>query len=866
MKTPSPKRKSSQVWEIPHRRERRLRSKTVPLSGHDPQLSLATGELNVGDHINSRFEILERIGTGGMSIVYRAMDKHRKQEVALKCISPALLQDLLAVDNFIHEVKIASRLAHPGIVKVFDVHLFQGVYFLEMELLEGTNLRNWIKQKKADNAALTVDHVHSLIQSICSPLTYAHTTTIHRDIKPENIAILPSGQVKIMDFGLAQVLRTPNSSLFRQSVSQLSAGTPYYMAPEVLAQGSSVDARADQYSLAVIAYELLTGRYPLGVAGSLYDKRPDLPMAFTETIDRALNHLPEKRFETVDEFARALKLGVRPEGWITKGRRKWKSASNWTKTGVLTLVCGGLTLLSSTFLNQNLLHRTEQIRIWQQRAMASQSAMNRLREQIRSLKMESDILHRKMEVEGAVQGHHTAGSFDWIQASNQWHYTHAAYQWIQPRLNEEGHWDAMDDLLQAARSALGTESIHQAIPLFKSLDQALNATTDRVSMVKEAHRLKDSIQRLNAIPDAIALSPLKDRNFDKPSLTFLDAGSWLEGIQSLKEQESILRTDLEKTFREQWTLFEKAERHWINLFPASIGPPDLRFLVDVPNLKNQAQALFEVEDYRLALDRLKQAILVYDRWADEVASQRNEAREAWNKAQHRIEALDMRFIKVNKVYWSIWETRIMDFARWLSDNQEIAQLILNQLDFQSGRMGPTHPITGLDRRTASGIAIWFGHQMDDFGRPLGSLPEDGDWAELWESDNLDGEYLYGIAPVEDPARLVVYKDYYLDQHIEPADFLKPTGSGGASLHGLFDLQGNAWEWSASDLILDRRESNNQEPIKWKLHGGGYFGQHRFNEFEPPRENVVFITRPQAVGFRVVLTPNRTINRQEQLKP
>ena len=196
----------------------------------------------------------------------------------------------------------------------------------------------------------------------------------------------------------------------------------------------------------------------------------------------------------------------------------------------------------------------------------------------------------------------------------------------------------------------------------------------------------------------------------------------------------------------------------------------------------------------------------------------------------------------------------MDFARWLSDNPEIAQMVLNQLEFPKNRIGPTYPITGLDRRTASGIAIWFGYQMSELGRPEGILPSDKDWSGLWKAEELEGEYQFGITPVEDPGRLLVYRDYYLDQQIDPATFLKPTGTGSASPSGLFDLQGNAWEWSSSDLILDRRESNNQEPLKWKLHGGGYFGQHRFNEFEPPRENAVFITRSQAIGFRIILRP------------
>ena len=120
--------------------------------------------------------------------------------------------------------------------------------------------------------------------------------------------------------------------------------------------------------------------------------------------------------------------------------------------------------------------------------------------------------------------------------------------------------------------------------------------------------------------------------------------------------------------------------------------------------------------------------------------------------------------------------------------------------------------------------------------------------------------MVGIAREESPERLIVLRDYYLDLEVKPESYLKPVGIESASLHGLFDLEGNAWEWSSSDLILSRNESNNQETLKWMLHGGGYFGQHRFNAFEPPRENAVFITRPEAIGLRIILKGNPTIDK------
>ena len=858
MKSPKHRKSSYQVWSIPNRKERRLQPRPNISASHEALLNQAMGELKEGDQLNNRFEILERIGKGGMSIVYRALDIYRDQLIALKFISPSLLQEPDAVRKFIQEVKIASHLTHPGIVKVFDVHHSQGIYFLEMELLEGKTLRDWMKQSRETKETLSMNRVHSLIQSICTPLKYAHATTIHRDIKPENIALLPSEQIKIMDFGLAQVIRTPHSSLFRQSVNEFSAGTPYYMAPEVLTPDGPVDERADQYSVAVIAFELLTGRFPLGVSAMLSEKRPDLPLRFTEVIERALNYHPEQRFDTINDFAIALERSIQPEGWIASTRRRWKISPTFFKAAMIILVCGAITWLATSIVRERLFQRTEQIFLLLEEARGSQSAMDQLRENIRALDMEKEIMRRRMEVEGAVIQGELTPSTAWLQASNQWNSINAAYQWIQPRLNADGHWNSMSALLQAARSAIDAGSFQQAKSLFDQLDWEREKSTNRVGLIKNVYMVRDSILRLKSTSHPNIITDLKR----EPSLSFLQSNDWEAGLKLLEDQQTGLRTSVEETYKNQSEQLEQAEEKWINLFGESIGPPDLSFLVDVHNMKERADAMFQVEDFTAALDLLQLTTQTYQRWTKEVRDQRNQSQETWTQAKHRIEALDMRFIKVNHVYWSIWETRIMDFARWLSDNAEIAQLVLNQLDFSSEQIGPTYPVTGLDRRTASGISIWFGYQMKEFDRPISSLPEEKDWDQLWLSENLEGEYQFGITPVEDPARLLIYKDYYLDNLIDPQNYLKPAGSRRASRNGLFDLEGNAWEWSSSDLILDRSESNNQEPFKWKLHGGGFFGQHRFNEFEPPRENAVFITRPQAIGFRIIITPNSKLLNQE----
>ncbi len=856
MNNRSSNKHSSQVWTIPSRKDRGLHPRTGISATHGERLDLALGELKIGDVLNHRFTIRKRIGVGGMSMVYEAFDRFRNENVALKCISPALLQDPKAVKNFIQEVRVASRLAHPGIVKVFDVHHHQGIYFLEMELLGGMTLREWMKENRDREETRSMGSVHSLIQAICKPLIYAHASTIHRDLKPENIALLPSGEIKIMDFGLAQGVTPQHTSLFRESVSQLSAGTPYYIAPEVLNPEGTVDARADQYSVAVMAFELLTGSFPLGVSSMLSEKRPDLPLKFTEVLDRALNFQPEKRFESIQDFAQALEKSIEPESWIATTQRRWKSIPKLLKAALITLFCASVTLMATSLVKRRLLEKNERVQTWQEKVSQVQSTLNQLQEDIRSLDLEKEILFRRMEVEGALSLESAEPSTAWMQTSNHWSSVDAAYRWMRPKLNIHGQWNSTAALLEATQSAISSESIHEAQPLFLQLEKETGKAIHLVSKVKGAFQIRDSILRLQE-----SALDLHDNQQSKPSLAFLTSDNWEAGLRSLKDQEQLLRNTVEETYQNRWDELERSEEQWRDLFSAALGPPDLKFLVDVDQLKKRSQELFQIEKYDQSLDLMNQVTQTYRQWTREVEDQRNQAQESWSNAEDRIEALDMRLIKLNGVYWSLWETRILDFARWLSDNREIESLILSQLDFSSPGLGPTHPITGLDRRTASGIALWFGYQLNELGRPLGYLPTETDWKKLWGSEGLEGNYQFGITPVEDPARLLVYQDYYLDPQIDPADFLNPTGSGVPSLNGLFDLEGNAWEWSSSDLILDREESNNQEPLKWKLHGGSWFGQHRFNEFEPPRDNSVFITRPQAIGFRIVIRPNKTILEQ-----
>lgn len=860
------KAEGSQVWSIPGRKDQKIRPRRPTNSSHHVHLNIALGHIQVGQKFGNRFEILECIGRGGMSVVYRARDHHRGHDVALKFLSPTLLQDRVTIEKFKEEAKIASRLAHPGIVKVFDVYQDQDIHFLAMELLEGETLRDWLirTSQKGDNPGL--GEVNRVLQSVCDALIYAHESTVHCDLKPENIAIVGSFDIKLMDFGLAQIMRPINSTIQRESVNQISAGTPYYMAPEQLALKGKVDAKADQYSLAVIAYEMLTGDLPLGVSASLVEKRPDLPLNFTSSIDRALNHSPSKRFASISDFASALNYGARPEGVIGTIRRRWKTANKLIKSCAIISFCTLLFIPLSIGLKNYIKIRNERVGIWNDRTMSAQSSLNQIREKTRSLITEKGILDRKLEIESAVNSDKELYSIDWLQTSNQWNAASLVCDWIEPRLNPDGYWSVLEDLLESGREAIADGAYPKAEIILNRFENESEKAQFKISNIRAIVSLKESIERhLKARENLTQTQGYPALKIERPDLDFLVSDDWTEHIKSMREDAALLKADMDEIFQARVEAYKKSKLHWEQIFPDELGPPDLSFLIDVDGMRKRASETFENERFDEALDLLNRATNTYDRWALEVIECRKSSQSSWDKAEKRIEAMGMRFVKIDNIYWSIWETRIMDFARWVSENPEVSHLILSQLELPPERVGPTHPLTGLDRRTVSGLATWFGYQMDFLGRPLGTLPTQKDWESLWISEDLKGKYKFGIIPVEVQDRLLVYRDYYLDNKIEPFKYLQPVGSKAPSPHGLFDLEGNAWEWSASDLILNRAESNNGEPLKWMVHGGGYFGQHRFNQYEPPRKNAVFITRPEAIGFRIVLSPTPSLEKLAEVQ-
>ena len=206
----------------------------------------------IGKFLDNRYEILEKIGSGGMATVYKARCHRLNRFVAIKILKADLAENEDLRRRFHAESQAVAMLSHPNIVAVYDVNHTDNLDYIVMELIDGITLKQYINRKGILNWK---EALHFTTQ-ITKALSHAHSRgIIHRDIKPHNIMILRDGSVKVADFGIARLLSTKNT------LTQEALGSVHYISPEQ-AKGGQVDARSDIYSLGVVMYEMLTSRLP----------------------------------------------------------------------------------------------------------------------------------------------------------------------------------------------------------------------------------------------------------------------------------------------------------------------------------------------------------------------------------------------------------------------------------------------------------------------------------------------------------------------------------------------------------------------------------------------------------------------------
>ena len=266
--------------------------------------------LNVGMFLADRYEILGKVGAGGMSDVYKAKDHILSRIVAIKVLKSEFSEDRTFVTKFRTEAQSAAVLEHPNIVNIYDVGSEDGLYYIVMEYVEGITLKTYIEKK----GQLSFKESASIAIQVARGIEAAHgKNIIHRDIKPQNIMISTDGKVKVTDFGIAKAASS-------NTISSDVMGSVHYASPEQ-ARNGFIDARSDVYSLGIVMYEMITGRVPFDgdttvavaiqhlqeeiVKPSVY--APNIPVSFEGIILKCTQKTPDRRYQSMAELLNDLR-------------------------------------------------------------------------------------------------------------------------------------------------------------------------------------------------------------------------------------------------------------------------------------------------------------------------------------------------------------------------------------------------------------------------------------------------------------------------------------------------------------------------------------------------------------------------------
>src|SRR6266536_2371751 len=306
-------------------------------------------DVRVGTEL-AGYRIESVIGRGGMGVVYLAEHLRLKRKAALKVLAPELASDERFRSRFLVEAELAASLDHPNIVTVFDAGEADGLLYIAMRLVEGTDLHTVIERE----GPLALDRTASIITQVASALDAAHAKgLIHRDVKPANVLIGGTDHAYLTDFGLT---KRPDQTTGLTKTGQFM-GSVDYAAPEQF-EGKPLDARTNVYSLACVAFECLTGKVPYPrdqEAAVMYAhlrdapprpsaSRPDLPPAIDEVISQGMAKRPEDRYRSAGGFAQALRsaLSGSPGGLPPVGRARGRRRVLVAAAVGLALVAGGV--------------------------------------------------------------------------------------------------------------------------------------------------------------------------------------------------------------------------------------------------------------------------------------------------------------------------------------------------------------------------------------------------------------------------------------------------------------------------------------------------------------------------------------------
>jgi eukaryotic-like serine/threonine-protein kinase len=301
-----------------------------------PRQALDRASSLSGHVLDDRYQVVKKLGEGGMSFVYLAKEVSTGEEVAIKVLSPKLATDKSSVERLRREAGLAMRLDHRNVCRIMRLGESEdGLIYLVMPFLEGELLSD----REVRDGPMALTPGVEVLRQICAGLHYAHELQIvHRDLKPENIMLVREAggrdRAVVMDFGLAKERRA-DPAIAKLTATGIILGTPEFMSPEQI-RGKPLDARSDVYALGIMAFEMFSGKLPFqgrnaqemmiarlrGQPLQLRQFRPDLPLSLEKALARAMETNPAARFASALEFADALETPSAPGGIFGKIKEK----------------------------------------------------------------------------------------------------------------------------------------------------------------------------------------------------------------------------------------------------------------------------------------------------------------------------------------------------------------------------------------------------------------------------------------------------------------------------------------------------------------------------------------------------------------
>lgn len=774
------------------------------------------------EKLGGRYRIGRPLGHGGMGIVVSAYDEVHEIDVAIKLLKPSIVGSQAVQEAFEREAQVTMGLSHPNIVQVFDIKQSDGVIFIVMEKLTGRNLREWIKLKKVEKEKFTQSEVMHILGSIADGLEYAHQYTVHRDIKPENIFVCDSGTVKIMDFGISVIVSDSNGK-FDSSHKSHELGTPYYMAPEQLYGPDDVGPKVDQYSLAAVGYEMLTGYFLVGVTDPVYQMRPDVHPKFIDTIHKGLRFASEDRFPSIQDFKSSLETtNISPslvQYFVSSIalKRILRLYSRSIIAVVLVLAVLAMTYKAYEWNESRKLALVNQFSEFQK-------AYSDLRKRLTTM-----VVDRNRKVKRIME----IGEMDISQMSPS--------EFIrQYKSNGKGFVNS-----------------------FRKIDAEVRAHQSELPTIMSRNTLRNRFGRVvKELDEIIALDhQIQELPHNKFSAKFWVDLEKADENRFFSEVEGFLDYLEEEFCGAVLADSQLAVGEWEQNFDHRMGPPNLKWFFDY---RGKLNAAGDFMDSLKLVEALRLMIEVRDtmrNWMDYKSiydsAVAGEAEKVKPEDKFR-DPFGITFFRIKSgKFMMATEVRVLDYAWFAQDASKEARKMMGLWEDDIYPLGPYSAVTSVHREEALEFAAWYAtnvQPMSDIRTYQSALiPHARDYLNAIGEDETAFDILseYVACVVRNEWGNGHIPGYWSNTALDIKNLKLKSVFKMAGPYGHLNVTDSTWEWLSDSVIKDY--GSDKLPIGDVFGGGGLGKAPIPEEVRPFGGKGYYVRRKAGISFRVVVT-------------